>query len=67
MNELQIIAGCKEQKREAQKILYEMYARKMYGICLRYSSGHADAQDLLQDGFIIRNYNKDEYIIIYNL
>ena len=52
MNELQIIAGCKEQKREAQRILYEKYARKMYGICLRYSSDHADAQDLLQDGFM---------------
>ncbi|MDR2954936.1 MAG: sigma-70 family RNA polymerase sigma factor [Prevotella sp.] len=52
MNELQIIAGCKEQKREAQRILYERYARKMYGICLRYSSDQADAQDLLQDGFM---------------
>jgi RNA polymerase sigma-70 factor (ECF subfamily) len=52
MNELQIIAGCKEQKRQAQRILYEKYARKMYGICLRYSSHQADAQDLLQDGFM---------------
>ncbi len=52
MNELQIIAGCKEQKREAQKVLYETYARKMYSICLRYSSDQPSAQDLLQDGFI---------------
>lgn len=52
MNELQIIAGCKEQKREAQKMLYESYARKMYSICLRYSSDASAAQDLLQDGFI---------------
>ncbi|NDV78575.1 RNA polymerase sigma factor [Dysgonomonas sp. 511] len=52
MNELQIIAGCKEQKREAQKMLYETYARKMYSICLRYSSDTDTAQDLLQDGFI---------------
>jgi len=52
MNELQIIAGCKEQKREAQKVLYETYARKMYSICLRYSSDQAAAQDLLQDGFM---------------
>lgn len=52
MNELQIIAGCKEQKREAQRILYERYSRKMYSICLRYSSDQADAQDLLQDGFM---------------
>ncbi len=52
MNELQIIAGCKEQKREAQRMLYEKYARTMYSICLRYSSDQDSAQDLLQDGFI---------------
>lgn len=52
MNELQIIAGCKEQKREAQKALYDKYARVMYGICLRYSSDPHTAQDLLQDGFM---------------
>ncbi|NDV93839.1 sigma-70 family RNA polymerase sigma factor [Dysgonomonas sp. 521] len=52
MNELQMIAGCKEQKREAQKMLYETYARKMYSICLRYSSDQDAAQDLLQDGFM---------------
>lgn len=52
MNELQIIAGCKEQRREAQRMLYEEYARKMYSICLRYSSDPDAAQDLLQDGFM---------------
>lgn len=52
MNELQMIAGCKEQKRDAQKMLYERYARKMYSICLRYSSDTDTAQDLLQDGFM---------------
>lgn len=52
MDELQIIAGCKEQKREAQRMLYETYSRKMYSICLRYCSDQSSAQDLLQDGFI---------------
>ncbi|MDR2954124.1 MAG: sigma-70 family RNA polymerase sigma factor [Prevotella sp.] len=52
MNELQILAGCKEQKREAQKMLYDKYARKMYSICLRYCSDADSAQDLLQDGFM---------------
>lgn len=52
MDELQIIAGCKEQRRDAQKMLYETYSRKMYNICLRYSSDADTAQDLLQDGFI---------------
>lgn len=52
MNELQLIAGVKEGKREAQKMLYEQYARKMYSICLRYTSDPDYAQDLLQDGFV---------------
>lgn len=52
MNEQQIIAGCVEQKREAKKHLYEKYARKMYGICLRYCSNTEAAEDLLQEGFI---------------
>lgn len=52
MNEQQIIVGCKEQKHEAQRMLYEKYARTMYGICLRYCSDEDAAKDLLQDGFI---------------
>lgn len=52
MDELQIIAGCKDQKREAQRALYDEYARKMYAICLRYAPDTDSAKDMLQDGFI---------------
>ncbi|GAB6013095.1 RNA polymerase sigma factor [Viscerimonas tarda] len=52
MEELQLIAGCKEKNRECQKYLYEKYARSMYGICLRYAPDSAAAEDLLHDGFI---------------
>lgn len=52
MTEEQIIEGCKSQKREAQKALYEAHARTMYGICLRYSADEHAAKDLLQDGFM---------------
>lgn len=52
MNEGQIIEGCKAQKRDAQKALYETHARTMYSICLRYSVDEYAAQDLLQDGFM---------------
>lgn len=52
MDELQIVAGCKQQNREAQRLLYEKYARTMYAICLRYSSDKESAKDLLQDGFM---------------
>lgn len=52
LNNNDIIAGCIKKDRQAQKSLYEKYAAKMFGFCLRYSNSRADAQDLLQDGFI---------------
>ena len=35
-----------------QSKLYNIFAPKMYGLCLRYSASVEDAQDLLQEGFI---------------
>lgn len=52
MNEQQIIQGCKQQERKAQKALYEKFARTMYGICLRYAPDEDTAKDLMQEGFI---------------
>lgn len=52
MTEEQIIEGCKAERRDAQKALYETHARVMYGVCLRYSVDTHEAKDLLQDGFI---------------
>ena len=53
MEELQqLIAGCKEKKRESQKHLYEKFSRSMYGVCLRYARNNETAEDLLHDGFI---------------
>jgi len=47
-----IVEGCIAGKRRAQKQLYEKYAPGMLGICLRYCKSIAEAEDLLQDGFI---------------
>ena len=35
-----------------QKFLYQQYAAKMYTICMSYTKNPADAEDILQDGFI---------------
>ena len=48
----QLIKGCKEKNATAQRQLYERFAKKMMGLCLRYSDCEEEAQDLLQDGFI---------------
>ncbi len=53
MNDLnQIIQDCQNNKRKAQQLLYEMFASKMFGVCLRYCKNHAEAEDCLQEGFI---------------
>ncbi len=47
-----LIKQCKRHNIEAQKELYLLYADKFFGICLKYSSNYAQAQDNLQDSFI---------------
>ena len=47
-----LIEGCLRNKRRSQKQLYNKYAPKMYGVCLRYSKNKHDAEDILQDAFI---------------
>lgn len=36
----------------AQQRFYQLYAPKMYGICLRFAGNKFEAEDLLQEGFI---------------
>lgn len=47
-----IIKGCKRGRPKSQEALYRRFAPAMYGLCLRYTSSEADAQDILQEGFI---------------
>ena len=60
----QLIEGCKKNDRTCQRKIYEMLYSKMMSVCMRYSSGRDEANDVLQDGFIkvfekIRLYNND--------
>nr|WP_319399709.1 RNA polymerase sigma factor [uncultured Carboxylicivirga sp.] len=53
MSELnKIIKDCQNNKRRAQQQLYEMFAPKMLGVCMRYCKGRDEAEDCLQEGFI---------------
>jgi len=51
-SEEELISGCVKGKRSAQKALYDLYASRMFGICLRYARNRDDAEDMLQEGFI---------------
>lgn len=46
------IKRLKKKDKKAQELFYQQLAPKMYGICIRFSSSHADADDILQEGFI---------------
>lgn len=47
-----IINDCQKGDRQAQKTLYELFAPKMFAICLRYNRNRMEAEDLLHEGFI---------------
>lgn len=54
------IKRLKSGEDKAQKAFYQQFAPKMYGICLRFSKSSAEADDMLQEGFIrIFNHIKD--------
>ncbi|MDL2278466.1 sigma-70 family RNA polymerase sigma factor [Parabacteroides sp. OttesenSCG-928-G07] len=52
MNEQQLIEGCRKGDRKAQKTLYDLFSRKMMGVCLRYVNDRETARDVLQEGFV---------------
>lgn len=61
MDEKQLLTACLQGDSKAQKKLYEMYAPKMYGVCLRYAKDEDTAQDYLQEGFIRVFTNLDKF------
>jgi RNA polymerase sigma-70 factor, ECF subfamily len=52
MSDQHIIDGCARHERKAQKMLYEKYSRLLLGVCMRYASDKAEAEDILQDSFL---------------
>lgn len=52
VSESELVLRCRREDRQAQKALYDRYAPRMFGVCLRYARHRAEAEDLLQDGFI---------------
>ena len=52
-SELQeIINGCLNNDRLSQHRLYDRYASRMYGVCLRYANSREEAEDMLMEGFM---------------
>ncbi len=51
-NQADIIKRCLKGEEQAFQILYETFASKMLGVCRLYVRESAEAEDLLQEGFM---------------
>lgn len=49
----QLIENCKNNNTKAQGELYKLFSSKLFSICLKYSKNYAEAEDNLQDAFLI--------------
>jgi RNA polymerase sigma-70 factor (ECF subfamily) len=61
LEEQQLVKGCIEGERKAQKALYDRYSRQMMSLCLRYVKDTETARDLLQEGFLLVFSNIDKF------
>jgi len=52
VSEDKIVKDCISGKRYAFDLLYKKYAASMLGLCMRYCKNKAEAEDVLQEGFI---------------
>ncbi len=64
MEEQELIQDCIAARPKAQKALFDIYAPKLYVVCLRYMKDQMRAQDVLQDAFVkifthIGNYKSE--------
>lgn len=51
MLEEELVKGCVDNDRLAQKRLYERYYGKMMGVCMRYANGRDQAGEIVNMGF----------------
>ena len=61
MSDRQIIELCAKHNRKAQQVLYDKYSRLLLGVCLRYATDKAEAEDILQDSFLKIFYNIKDF------
>jgi len=52
IHDSEIVKGCLKGSLKMQKALYDRFASKMLGVCLRYARDTEEAEDMLQEGFI---------------
>ncbi|NUN99533.1 MAG: RNA polymerase sigma factor [Saprospiraceae bacterium] len=48
-----LLQQCQKGQLNAQRDLYERYKSVLFAVCIRYARDHAEAEDLLQETFIV--------------
>ena len=51
-HQTKLIKACINGDRYSQSQLYELFAPKMFAVCLRYSKNREEAEEILQEGFV---------------
>ena len=51
-HQTELIQACINGDRHSQSQLYELFAPKMFAVCLRYSKNKEEAEEILQEGFV---------------
>ncbi len=51
MDTNEIVKACLQGDERAQQRFYDQYKVKMYGLCLRFATSQAEAEDMLMEGF----------------
>ena len=52
MDDSALVKKCIDGDQRAQRVLFDRFAPKMLGVCMRYSKNSEQAEDVLQDGFV---------------
>ncbi len=49
---LELVQACKQDNRQAQQKLYQLYAQPMFNVCCRIVNRQEEAEDVLQESFV---------------
>lgn len=61
LEEQQLILLCKTGDRQAQRLLYDRYSPRLFGVCRRYVRNDADAEEILLSGMYKVLLNVEKY------
>jgi len=61
MDDRRLVKDCLKGNAAAQRQLYERFASPMLAVCYRYTKSVADAEDVLQEGFVKAFKNLEQY------